>query len=94
MKALNRANKVRLARSDLKRRINAGEVQAYEVILEAPWEVQSMSVADLLMSQRRWGHQRCRRLLGKIPVSETKTVGSLTDRQRHAMAALLGCPPS
>ena len=45
-----------------------------------------MAVADLLMSQRRWGHQRCRKLLGQIPVSETKTVGSLTERQRQALA--------
>ena len=90
LRALHRANEVRLARAELKRRIAEGEISAGDVILESPWEASSMSVADLLMSQRRWGHQRCRKLLAQIPVSETKTVGSLTDRQRGALAELLG----
>jgi hypothetical protein len=90
LRALHRANEVRLARAELKRRVATGEISARDVILEAPWEARSMAVSDLLMSQRRWGLQRCRRLLGQVPVSETKTVGSLTERQRRALALLLG----
>ncbi len=89
LRALGRANEVRLARAELKRRIGAGEATAAEVILECPWEARSMAVADLLMSQRRWGTSRCRRLLAQVPVSETKQVGALTERQRLALAALL-----
>ena len=89
MRALEQANRVRLARAELKRRITTGEVSAAEVILDCPWEAQSMAVADLLMSQRRWGSSRCRRLLAQVPVSETKQVGALTERQRLALAALL-----
>ena len=36
------------------------------------------------------GHTRCRKFLQCIPMSETKTVGSMTERQRHALAQLLG----
>ena len=90
LRALHRANEVRLARAELKRRIGAGEISVADVIVESPWEASSMAVADLLMSQRRWGHQRCRKVLGQVPVSETKTVGTLTERQRHALANLLG----
>jgi hypothetical protein len=90
LRALSKANEVRLARAELKRRIGAGEITAADVILESPWEARSMYVADVLMSQRRWGHTRCRRILAQIPVSETKTVGSLTDRQRVVLAELLG----
>jgi hypothetical protein len=93
MQALQRANKVRLARAELKRRIAAGEIYASEVILECPWEADSMSVADLLMSQRRWGHTRCRNFLAGVPMSETKTVGSMTQRQRHALSDMLGRQP-
>jgi hypothetical protein len=89
MQALQRANKVRLARAELKRRIAAGEVSASQVILECPWEADSMTVADLLMSQRRWGHTRCRNFLVGVPMSETKTVGSMTQRQRHALSDML-----
>jgi len=89
MLALARANRVRLARAELKRKVAAEEVDVADVILECPWEAHSMAVADLLMSQRGWGQTRCRRFLAQIPMSETKTVGSMTDRQRRTLAAML-----
>ena len=90
LRALEHANRVRLARAGLKRRVAAGEVSAAEVILECPWEARSMSISDLLMSQKRWGRARCRRLLMGIAVPENKPVGTLTDRQRLALAGVLG----
>jgi hypothetical protein len=89
LRALQRANAVRLARADLKRRVADGEISAAEVILSAPWEADSMTVSDLLTSQRRWGSTRCRKFLQCIPMSETKTIGSMTDRQRRALAEML-----
>jgi hypothetical protein len=89
MRALERANKVRLARAELKRRVASGEVDVAEVILECPWEAHSMAVADLLLSQRRWGQTRCRKFLAQVPMSEKKTVGSMTERQRNTLAAML-----
>ncbi len=90
MRALERANKVRLARAELKRKIATGELSVAEVILECPWEAESMAVADLLTSQRRWGDNRARKFLALIPMSETKTVGSMTERQRRTLATMLG----
>jgi hypothetical protein len=89
MRALERANQVRLARAELKRRVASGEICVAEVILECPWEADSMAVSDLLMSQRRWGQTRCRKFLAQIPMSEQKTVGSMTERQRRTLAAML-----
>ena len=89
MRALERANQVRLARADLKRRVALGEADVAEVILGCPWEADSMAVADLLMSQRRWGQTRCRKFLSQIPMSEKKTIGSMTERQRTTLAAML-----
>ncbi len=89
LRALERANQVRLARAELKRRVATGEVEVATVILECPWESESMAVADLLMSQRRWGQTRCRKFLSQIPMSEKKTIGSMTERQRHTLAELL-----
>jgi hypothetical protein len=89
MRALQRANEVRLARAELKRNVAHGRVHVADVVLHPPWEAASMTIADLLMSQRRWGVTRCRKLLQVIPMSENKTVGSMTDRQRRALAALL-----
>ncbi len=89
MRALERANKVRLARADLKRRVADGEIQVADVIRECPWEAESMAVADLLLSQHRWGQTRCRKFLSQIPMSEKKTIGSMTDRQRQTLATML-----
>ena len=89
MRALERANQVRLARAELKRRIADGEIDVAEVILDCPWEAHSMAISDLLMSQRRWGQTRCRKFLAQIPLSENKTVGSLTERQSRRLAELL-----
>jgi hypothetical protein len=89
MRALQRANEVRLARAELKRRVTEGDTTAATVILDSPWEAESMAVAELLMSQRRWGHTRARRFLAAVPMTETKTIGSMTERQRHNLAAML-----
>jgi hypothetical protein len=87
MRALAQANRVRLARAELKRQVTDGEVTVEDVVLACPWEAESMAISDLLMSQHRWGRTRCRRFLASIPMSETKTIESMTDRQRQALAA-------
>ena len=89
MLALERANRVRLARAALKRNVAAGKLDAAEIVLSCPWETESMSISELLMSQRRWGRTRCRKFLAMFRISETKTIGSLTERQRHALASQL-----
>jgi hypothetical protein len=89
LRALAQANRVRLARAELKRQVSDGETPVAEVVLECPWEAESMYIGDLLMSQHRWGRTRCRRFLAAIPMSETKTIGSMTDRQRRELARLL-----
>jgi hypothetical protein len=94
MRALAQANRVRLARAELKRQVAEGETSVADVVLSCPWEAESMTISDLLMSQHRWGRTRCRRFLASIPMSETKTIGSMTDRQRRALAALLGGEPA
>ena len=89
MEALARANKVRLARAALKREISAGHRSITEVIMESPWEVDSMSLGELLCSQRRWGRARSRKLLSSTSLSEGKRVGTLTERQRRLLVAAL-----
>ncbi|HLI32841.1 MAG TPA: hypothetical protein VKU89_08900 [Solirubrobacteraceae bacterium] len=95
MRALARANEIRSARAQIKRGIARGGLTAAEVILSCPPEVHSMPIGDLLLSQRRWGQTRCRKLLAQVQVSERKAIGSLTERQRRLLAALLsGCDRS
>jgi hypothetical protein len=48
-----------------------------------------MTVTDLLLSQRGWGPRRSSKLLHSLSLSEKKTLGSLTERQRMMLAAVL-----
>ena len=89
MQALAQANRVRLARAELKRQVADGELSVADIVLDCPWEAESMNIADLLMSQHRWGRTRCRRFLMQIPMNETKTIGSMTERQRRCLSGRL-----
>jgi hypothetical protein len=86
LRALERANTIRLARASLKRSIALGEISAAEVILQCPDAASSWPIGDLLMSQRRWGSTRCRKFLSRNHIIETKLVGTLTERQRRVLA--------
>jgi hypothetical protein len=89
IQALQRANEVRLARAELKRQVAEGVVPVGNVIAECPWEAASMTIAELLVSQRRWGTTRCAKFLTGIGMPETKTIGSMTERQRSVLVAMV-----
>ena len=89
LRALEYANQVRLARAGMKRRIAEGKLSVADVVLDCPGYAESMSISTLLVSQRRWGRARCRRILVSISVAENKPVGALTERQRSALADAL-----
>jgi hypothetical protein len=89
VRALERANQVRSARAIMKRRIASGELTAAEVILTHRWEIDGMSIGEILLSQARWGSKRCREFLDGVAMRENKLIGSMTERQRTAVAALL-----
>ena len=89
LRALERANAVRLARAELKRRIAEGGVSAADVILAPPHAAKNWAIGELLLSQRRWGSTRCRKFLHRNQITETKPIGTLTDRQRRLLAVQL-----
>jgi len=95
MDALGRANKVRLARSEVKHQLRDGSLSVEEA-LEHP-AVQTMPVGLLLEAQQRWGAIKVRRALGRlryrvppVVVSELRNVGDLTDRERAAIVRACG----
>lgn len=83
--ALLKANRIRVLRSELKRDIqSAGQVAV--LVLDPPWFVESMKVTVLLGTIPRVGPVRVRRIMLACHVSETKTVGGLSVRQRDELA--------
>jgi hypothetical protein len=89
LRALERANEIRLARAELKRRIAEGDISVAAVLLDPPSEAGSWAIGDVLTSQRSWGSTRCRKFLSRNHITETKTVGALTERQRRLLAGQL-----
>lgn len=84
MQALQRATAVRVARAELKRNVERGE-DGRRVVLDAPCEAASMTIAELT-SQRYWGTIRSRKFQAGIGMPETKTIASMTERQRTLLA--------
>jgi hypothetical protein len=92
LQALAEANRVRLARAALKRAVASGQKPAAEVVLESPWQSETMTLTELLSSQRRWGKTRTRKFLAELVhlnLSENKRIGTLTERQRELLAGAL-----
>lgn len=89
MRALERANEVRLKRAELKRQIADGHLSAADIILDLPDEATNWSVGELLKSQRRWGSIRSHKLLVGLHISEKRPIGELTLRQRRLLAERL-----
>lgn len=89
IRALEHANRVRLARAALKRQVQAGATPVEQVVRACPWEAETMSVSELLRSQSRWGRTRTRKFLSPLAVNENRQVGRLTMRQREALAGAL-----
>lgn len=86
MQALAHANRIRLARAALKRSVRSGEADAAEVVRTCPFEVETMTVSELLRAQQRWGRTRARKFLSSLAMNENRQLGRLTDRQRQLLA--------
>ena len=89
VQALQRANNVRCGRAALKRSVAAGRTDVSEVLLAPPSIAARMALGELLMSQKGWGRVRSGRFLRLAGLTEMKTLGNLTQRQRHSLAVLL-----
>jgi hypothetical protein len=90
--ALEKAKHVRRARAELKRQIACGQRGVAEILLDPPPEAQTMTVAQLLGSQRRWGKVRTRKALQSAEVSEHRELRRLTLRQVRSLLETL--PPA
>ncbi|TMK68925.1 MAG: hypothetical protein E6G48_09635 [Actinobacteria bacterium] len=67
----------------------AGHVDVVKVVQTCPWEVATMTIGELLRSQRRWGRARARKFLSSLALNENRELGRLTERQRGVLAAEL-----
>jgi S13-like protein len=88
MDALKRANDIRVKRARLKKDLKDGHVQIEEVLREPPEYVSTAKVVDILMAVPKFGRVKATRFLNACRISQSKTVGGLSDRQRSELIQL------
>jgi hypothetical protein len=88
MEALKRANDIRVRRAQLKKDLKTGSVQVDEILRNPPEYVSTAKVFDILMAVPKFGRVKAARFLNQCRISQSKTVGGLSERQRAELIGL------
>ena len=88
MDALKRANDVRVRRAKLKKDLKEGKVEIEQILGNPPEYVSTAKVIDILMAVPKFGRVKAARFLNTCRISQSKTVGGLSDRQRAELIDL------
>ena len=88
MEALKRANDIRVRRAQLKKDLKEARVHIEEILLDPPEYVSTAKVFDMLMAVPKLGRVKAARLLNQCRISQSKTVGGLSERQRAELVNL------
>jgi hypothetical protein len=88
MDALKRANDVRVKRAKLKKDLKDGNVQIEQILGNPPAYVETAKVVDILMAVPKFGRVKAGHFLTACKISQSKTVGGLSDRQRTELIGL------
>ena len=89
MRALEKGNRHRSYRKVLKAEVKRGERSVLDVLAGPPPEVATMKVFELLLAVPKWGRVKVNKTLSRAQVSPSKTVGGLSERQRHELVGLM-----
>ena len=88
MDALRRANDIRVQRAKLKRDLKEGRLRVEAVLEDPPDYVATAKVFDILMAVPKFGRVKASRFLNQCRISQSKTVGGLSERQRTELVGL------
>jgi hypothetical protein len=88
MEALKRANDIRVKRAKLKKDLKDGRTRIEAILSDPPEYVSTAKVFDMLMAVPKFGRVKAARFLNQCRISQSKTVGGLSERQRAELIAL------
>ena len=88
MEALRRANDIRVRRAKLKKDLKDGRAQIEQILNNPPEFVSTAKVFDMLMAVPKFGRVKAARFLNQCRISQSKTVGGLSERQRAELIGL------
>jgi hypothetical protein len=89
MEALRRANEIRVRRAQLKKDLKDGSASIEQILRDPPEYVETAKVIDILMAVPKFGRVKAARFLNQCRISQSKTVGGLSERQRAELVGLL-----
>lgn len=89
MDALKRANDIRVRRAKLKKDLKDGRVKIEKILDNPPEYVSTAKVFDMLLAVPKFGRVKAARFLNQCRISQSKTMGGLSDRQRAELIGLL-----
>jgi hypothetical protein len=89
MDALKRANDIRVRRARLKKDLKDGRVRIEKILENPPDYVSTAKVFDMLLAVPKFGRVKAARFLNQCRISQSKTVGGLSERQRGELIGLL-----
>ena len=69
--------------------LKAGRVQIQVLLLDPPEYLLTAKVFDLLLAVPKYGRVKVNRILTQCRISPSKTIGGLSQRQRHELVSYL-----
>src|SRR3954465_15944262 len=88
MEALKRANDIRVRRAQLKKDLKTGSANIDDILRNRPGYVSTAKVFDILMAVPKFGRVKAARFVNQCRISQSKTVGGLSERQRAELIGL------
>ena len=89
MDALQRANRIRTRRAQLKRDLKGGRMSIHKLLLEPPDYLETAKVFDMLLAVPKYGRVKANKVLVQCRISPSKTIGGLSERQRTELVSML-----
>jgi hypothetical protein len=89
MEALEEANKIRSKRARLKKDMKGGRKSIYDLLRNPPDYIETMKLFDLMLAQPKFGRVKVNKVLVNCRISPSKTIGGLSERQRHEILVRL-----
>lgn len=89
MEALQKANAIRSQRAQLKKELKSGQLDIVQVLQDPPEFLRTAKVMDLLLVVPKFGRVKAARVLTRCRISQAKTVGGLSERQRAELCETL-----
>ena len=77
-----------MRRAQLKKDLKDGRVRVEDVLSRPPDYVETAKVFDILMAVPKFGRVKAGRFLNQCRISQSKTVGGLSERQRTELIGL------